>query len=184
MKPNLRLLNRKRDPNLQECLDPLRQNERRRTKGLSNPGPSARLTVTLAPLPDSRAKAKVRATRASRRRKAKGRTPRVKAMRLLGDGMFGTAPTYVTRIGRVTAVDGMSTCEQFNSLFTYSAGAEGNWDGLTNREYQENRCCSTARQYHCARCPFAYSIPCLYTYSNFKAGIRTSGKTDLFERML
>ena len=40
------------------------------------------------------------------------------------------------------------------------------------------------REYHCVQCPFAYFVPCLNTYSNFKAEIRTSGKMDSFKQML
>ena len=105
-KPNLRLLNGEKDQNPLKCVDPLRRNGRRRANVLG--------TVMLGPLPDHWAKAEVRATRVSRRGKAKGRTPRVKVVRLL---MCGTAPTYVARTGRVTRVDGMSAGEHFGIVY-------------------------------------------------------------------
>ena len=109
--------------------------------------------MTLSPLPDHRAKAKGRATRASRRGRAKGRTPRAKAMRL-GDGMRGTAPTYVTRTG--TTVDGVGTGDQFVSLIPCGANAGGNRDrnrfevtmeiGTVHRRAMSNRIFQLQRQ--------------------------------------
>ena len=97
--------------------------ERKKANGLGNPDPLAQLTVMTHPQPDRRTKGRERVTRVSRRGNAKRKTPRGKALRLLGDGMCGAALACVIHTGMVTTVDGMSAGDQFISLIPRSATA-------------------------------------------------------------